>query len=130
MLELHRSPWFNLEGYLVCTARYDNGSKKTIYQHREVMEIHIGRTLLSSEIVHHRDEDKRNNCVGNLELTDHVNHATEHAKSRSIEMVSFTCPQCDSVAEKQARFVRHNKRQGKAGPFCSRSCAGKWSAIV
>ena len=48
------------------------------HEHRVVMEQVIGRSLSSDEIVHHKDEDKKNNDPGNLELTDRSLHASLH----------------------------------------------------
>src|SRR3990167_6326539 len=38
------------------------------HQHRRVMEDILGRKLKSSEIVHHKDENKHNNSPKNLEV--------------------------------------------------------------
>jgi hypothetical protein len=36
--------------------------------HRWVMEKNIGRKLKPTEVIHHRDGNKRNNSIDNLEL--------------------------------------------------------------
>lgn len=41
---------------------------KYILEHRFVMEQHIGRYLLRSEVVHHRDRNPSNNAIENLQL--------------------------------------------------------------
>jgi hypothetical protein len=46
--------------------------------HRYLMEIKLGRKLLSSEIVHHIDFDKFNNDINNLLLTDKSEHNRIH----------------------------------------------------
>ena len=45
-----------------------------------VMEEELGRKLLPGEIVHHKDENKRNNDKNNLELTCPKDHGKHHIK--------------------------------------------------
>lgn len=39
-----------------------------VFEHRLVMEAHLGRHLEPEEVVHHRDKNKQNNAIENLEL--------------------------------------------------------------
>lgn len=48
------------------------------YVHRYVMEKKLGRKLESFEIVHHKDENRRNNNPDNLELTSTKDHGKHH----------------------------------------------------
>ena len=129
MREIYRSPPFNLGGYLARTVKYSDGSKATILHHREVMEQHLGRKLSPDEVVHHRNRDKRDNSPGNLEVATRSTHGKEHGKERPIEMIAITCPECGKHAFKQARTVRHCQgTQGKPGPFCGKSCSGRFNA--
>ncbi len=48
------------------------------HEHRRVAELLIGRALTSSEIVHHKDHDKRNNAPENLEIMTRREHLFEH----------------------------------------------------
>ena len=56
--------------------RWDSQNRKWIYEHREVMEKHLGRKLKPNEHVHHIDGNPRNNAIDNLMLVS----ASEHAK--------------------------------------------------
>jgi hypothetical protein len=125
MQETYRSPWFNLRGYLACTVKYADGSRKTVLQHREVMEEHIGRQLKSWEVVHHKDEDKRNNSLENREITTRYDHASHHRPG--VEYVELECALCEQQFTKEARNERRRIKLGKDGPFCGKSCAGKYS---
>ena len=49
-----------------------------VYQHRLVMERHLGRLLTQGEIVHHLDGDKANNDLSNLELLRQSDHVRLH----------------------------------------------------
>lgn len=51
-------------------------------EHRVIMARELGRPLRDDEIVHHRDEDKKNNDPENLELTTHEDHSREHQNFR------------------------------------------------
>jgi hypothetical protein len=48
--------------------------KGYVREHRLVMEQHLGRYLLPSEIVHHKDGDTLNNTRDNLEVMEKVEH--------------------------------------------------------
>lgn len=124
MEEVYRSPWFNLEGYLACTVKYSDGTKKTVLQHREVMEKTLGRALQSTELVHHDDENKRNNAPSNLVLTTKSEHARHHNPEK---LISLICRECNKRFERNANIERHNRKQGKKGPFCGKPCAVRWS---
>ena len=62
------------DGYLF--LRQDDGSYKA--EHRIIMEKELGRELNSDEIVHHIDENKKNNSIDNLVVLTRAEHAKIH----------------------------------------------------
>lgn len=63
-------------GYiLILTSR---NPRKYIFEHRLVMERHLGRNLSLSEIVHHVNEDKSDNRIENLQIVTRAEHVRIH----------------------------------------------------
>lgn len=49
-----------------------------VLEHVRVMELHIGRRLNVGEVVHHKDHDRRNNALENLEIMSASEHSRLH----------------------------------------------------
>lgn len=57
-------------------------TRKLRREHRVVMERHIGRSLTRSEYVHHRNHDKLDNRIENLEIMTPAAHSRLHNLGR------------------------------------------------
>ena len=51
-----------------------------VAEHRLVMARSLGRNLHTWEQVHHKDGEKHNNKIENLEILDKTNHIRDHSK--------------------------------------------------
>jgi hypothetical protein len=71
-------------------------SRNYVKEHRLVMEKHLGRYLNQNELVHHRDENKQNNKLENLELITRSAHQNLHNpnKGNRKDYTGVVCLEC------------------------------------
>ena len=105
---------------------YENGKRTTVSYPKYLLEQKLGRPLLPDETCDHIDGDFTNNSLDNLQVLSRIDNIRKHASLKPREKATFTCPECLASFTTYMNDARHNRKQGKAGPFCSRSCAGKY----
>lgn len=104
---------------------------KYCYAHHLTWWLVCGVCVQSSgidELVHHLDEDTRNNSPDNLVRIGRSEHSSSHASERQpVAMVELDCPVCGKLFVRTRRGSFLAKSDGKytpCSPECFRSAAG------
>jgi hypothetical protein len=116
-----------LKGRKFVIIHYPNGKRKSTAYARHLMEQHLGRPLTDHETVDHINNDFTDDRIENLQILSRAANASKSAKLQVKEIYTLTCVRCATEFTRPANFEKHNRKQGKAGPYCGKHCAGKAS---
>lgn len=111
--------------YGVCKSHPKSSRYGYVLMHRLIAENALGRILKDDEIVHHKNGNKRDNSLENLEVMNSREHNRMHAAESPRKKVELVCHWCGKT------FIRFaNRLGGRPRHFCSRSCNGSHSKFI
>lgn len=106
----------------------NNGVKRTISYPKWLVELQIGKRLPIDSTIDHWDGNILNNSMDNLRIVPRDQHSSDD--TRRVKKVKFDCAWCNKEFERSPRLIRDKSKKNKAGPFCSRPCAGRYSRML
>lgn len=119
-------PYKRKDGRQIVVVVEDDGVTRTISYPKWLLELQLGRRLdPNTETVDHWDSNIENNSLDNLRIVPREEHSRND--TRRVKHVEFNCPWCKKTFQRSPRLVRDKAKKNKAGPFCSRQCAGQYS---
>lgn len=124
-MKIH-GPYKRKDGRQIVIVIEDDGTRRTVSYPKWLLELQLGRKLDPNlETVDHWDSNIDNNNLDNLRIVPRSEHSRDD--TRRVKNVKFNCAWCKNEFERSPRLIRDKARKNKAGPFCSRQCAGKYS---
>lgn len=91
---------------------------------RYLMEQHLGRKLTNEEEVHHKDHNKMNDVIENLEVKNKTIHRREHNIKPIIIEHCYICGSDIIVDSKKRANHYRSKNKNPDKWFCSKHCSG------
>lgn len=95
---------FNQDGYFCTTMYDDDGNRWTSSIHRIVWEA-VNGTIPEGYEIHHKDKDRNNNSIDNLELLDSKTHKRNHFKGENNPMYGKPNPQAAEIGKSRSKPV-------------------------
>ena len=112
------------------SIRYSDGSKSSLSYPKWLAENKYG-IAIGDNHTHHIDNNPDNNDIKNLQSLSASDHAVLHRKKQREGWSWFACPMCKHEFQiRPSEYRRNQLVKGKAGPFCSRHCAGRYGVEI
>jgi hypothetical protein len=85
--------------------------------------INTGEILTKGQVIHHKNENTRDNRYLNLEKKDNKQHVSDHSKP--IELTIIFCSWCNQEFTIEAKNFRAKSKAGQTNFYCCRSHQAK-----
>ena len=86
---------------------------------------YLGRMLTENEVVHHKDHNKKNNSIDNLELMERISHVRMHSREHGRKIIKLKCPWCGREFTQYKNNTHLQKPSKYNCTCCSPTCRGK-----
>jgi hypothetical protein len=106
----------------VCLVNKREGDRTTIAYARYLLGVKLGRYLTDKEEADHKDKNKNNDDINNLQVLTVLEHKEKTlSETKRAETVEFICPVCEKTFN---RLKKNVKFMTAKEPKCSKKCAG------
>jgi len=115
---------FLASGYKLISI-YGDGTQSL--EHRIIMEKHLGRKLLTNELVHHINDDKSDNRIENLKIITRSEHMKLHWEKITKSLLNNITFKCDNCGKELTRSMSDYKN--RKNHYCSNHCQQIYQSV-
>lgn len=122
-------PYKERRGRKIVILIHPDGNRETVSYPKYLVEQALG-VKLDKDLgtIDHIDGNYDNNHLSNLKIVPRREHS--EMDTRRVKLVKYKCLMCGEEFERSPRLIRDKAKKGKSGPYCSKSCAGKYSRLL